>query len=370
MNAYTFIDADAHVEECDDTWNYLDEEFRPRRPVAVTLDRAPGRGNLNAFWLIDGNVLPNPASRGASVFATPTSCALGQKKSFSRESQELTDAGARLRDMDLWGIDIQVIFPTVFLVSPSEDPRFEAALYRSYNSWMAEMCARAPDRLKWNAVLPLRAVDEALKEVRRAKALGAVGAAVYGTAGDKLLNDSSLDPVYRALSEADLPLCVHVGWSLPGLNQVCEHPYAAQIISFSLPLLMAFFAIVDGVLDRFPTLRVGFFEGGSQWIPYLVDRMDHYYEVDTRLGWGVLPKKAPSRYLEDGNLYITCEAEDRLLPYVLETWGEDRVMVSSDMPHAELRDSAKDEVLKRADLGEASKRKLLVDNALRFYHLS
>ena len=45
-------------------------------------------------------------------------------------------------------------------------------------------------------------------------------------------------------------------------------------------------------------------------------------------------------------------------------------MVSSDMPHAELRDSAKDEVLKRADLGEASKRKLLVDNALRFYHLS
>ena len=48
MKRYQFIDADAHVEECDDTWNYLDEEFRPRRPVAVTLDRAPSRGNLNA----------------------------------------------------------------------------------------------------------------------------------------------------------------------------------------------------------------------------------------------------------------------------------------------------------------------------------
>jgi predicted TIM-barrel fold metal-dependent hydrolase len=369
MKTYSFIDADAHVEECDATWDYLDAEFRSRRPVAVTLDHAPARGNLNAFWLIDGAVLPNPAGQGASVFATPTSCALGQKKSFSRESQELRDPKARLRDMDLWGIDLQVIFPTVFLVSPSEDPRFEAALYRSYNSWMAEACRQAPDRLKWNAVMPVRAVDEAVREVQRARELGAVGAAVYGTAGEKLLNDASLDPFYAALCEADLPLCVHVGWSLPGLNRVCEHPYAAQILSFSLPLLMAFFAIVDGLLDRFPALRVGFFEGGAQWIPYLVDRMDHYYEVDKRLGWGNLPRKAPSRYLQDGNLYITCEAEDRLLPYVLEMWGEDRVMLSSDMPHAELRDNAKDELLRRTDLGEVAKRKILVENALRFYSL-
>lgn len=367
MKTYSFVDADAHVEECDETWNYLDEEFRSRRPVAVTLDHAPGRGNLNAFWLIDGNVLPQPVGKGASVFATPTSCALGQKKPFSPESQELRDVSARLRDMDLWGIDIQVIFPTVFLVSPSGDPRFEAALYKSYNSWMAEVCCQAPDRLKWNAVMPVRAVDEAVREVERAKALGAVGAAIYGTAGDKLLNDGSLDPFYGALCETNLPLCVHVGWSLPGLNRVCEHPYAAQIISFSMPLLIAFFAVVDGVLDRFPELRVGFFEGGSQWIPYLVDRMDHYYEVDRRLGWGILPKKEPSRYLQDGQLYITCEAEDRLLPHVLDTWGEDRVMLSSDMPHAELRDSAKDEIVRRADLTEVSKRKILVDNALKFY---
>jgi len=369
MKTYSFVDADAHVEECEETWDYLDEEFRPRRPVAVTLDHAPTRGNLNAFWLIDDNVLPRPAGRGASVFATPASCALGQNKSFSRESQELRDAGARLQDMDRWGIDIQVIFPTVFLVAPSEDPRFEAALYRSYNSWMAGICRQAPRRLKWNAVMPIRAVDEAVKEVWRAKALGAVGAAIYGTAGDKLLNNGGLDPFYHALCEANLPLCVHVGWSLPGLNQTCEHPYAAQIISFSMPLLLGFFALVDGVLDRFPRLRVGFFEGGSQWVPYLVDRMDHYYEVDRRLGWGSLPKKAPSRYLRDAQLYMTCEAEDRLLPYVLEMWGEERVMLSSDMPHAELRDSAKDELTRRTDLTPAAKRKILVDNALRFYEI-
>ena len=267
MKNYMFIDADAHVEECEDTWNYLDREYQLRRPTAVTLDGVPSRGNLNSFWLIDGKVVPQPVGRGASVMATPTSCLLGQKKSFSLESQELRDVNARLRDMDALGVDIQVVFPTVFLVSPSDDPEFEAALYRSYNTWMAEVCRQAPDRLKWNAVMPVRAVHQAVSEVARAKELGAVGAAVYGTAGERLLNDPSLDPFYAALCEACLPLCIHVGWSLPGLNQACEHPFAAQIISFSLPLLMGFFGIVDGVLDRFPDLRVGFFEGAPSGFP-------------------------------------------------------------------------------------------------------
>lgn len=37
MSNYSFIDADAHVEECEDTWNYLDAEFLSQQPVAVTL---------------------------------------------------------------------------------------------------------------------------------------------------------------------------------------------------------------------------------------------------------------------------------------------------------------------------------------------
>jgi hypothetical protein len=54
MKDLTFVDADAHVEECEEIWNFLDPEYQPRRPVAVTLDRAPGRGNLNAFWKLRG----------------------------------------------------------------------------------------------------------------------------------------------------------------------------------------------------------------------------------------------------------------------------------------------------------------------------
>ena len=61
-------------------------------------------------------------------------------KPFSLDSQTLLEPAARLKDMDAGGVDVQVIFPTIFLEPLSEDPRFEAALMKSYNSWMASAC--------------------------------------------------------------------------------------------------------------------------------------------------------------------------------------------------------------------------------------
>jgi uncharacterized protein len=370
VNRYQFVDADAHVEECDATWSYLDPEFQARRPLLVKTEDAPGRGNLDAFWVIDGKALPAPVGRGASFFVPPDS-ALGRKKSYSRASQELSDVNARLREMDRMGIDIQVIFPTIFIFTTSDDPRFEAALYRSYNTWLSAACKPAAERIKWNALMPVRSVNEAVREVKRARELGAVGATIYGTAGDTLLHDRSLDPFYAALCEHDLPLCVHVGPSCPGLSQVVDNAYAMVMISNPMPVMMAFFSMVGGgVLDRFPDLRVGFFEAGSQWVPYVVDRMEQYHRLFNMLQWDIVPKREPAYYLEHAKLYLTCESEDRLLPQVLEIWGEDRVMASSDMPHTELRDDAKDEITSRGDLSEPVKRKLLVDNALAFYGLA
>jgi hypothetical protein len=33
------IDADSHVEEVDETWDYLDERHQQRRPQAITLKK-------------------------------------------------------------------------------------------------------------------------------------------------------------------------------------------------------------------------------------------------------------------------------------------------------------------------------------------
>src|SRR5690606_15148480 len=98
----------------------------------------------------------------------------------SVESQSLLDVDARIRDLDRFGIDIQVNFPTIFLEPLTEDALFEAALMRAYNTWIAEKSNRYPDRLKFAAILPLRTPEIAVEEVRRAKELGAVCVASFG----------------------------------------------------------------------------------------------------------------------------------------------------------------------------------------------
>jgi predicted TIM-barrel fold metal-dependent hydrolase len=65
--------------------------------------------------------------------------------------------------------------------------------------------------------------------------------------------------------------------------------------------------------------------------------------------------------------YPGCEAEEPLLPHVLQLVGEDRVMISADMPHLESRENGVAEIRERTDLSDAVKAKLLGANAAAFY---
>jgi len=128
------FDVDAHVEESADTWKYLDEKFVRRRPVPVTLEEQPALLGQNAFWLIDGAVVPRTAGKGLSLFGTPTSSHHARGKPFAIVSQELTDVQARLRDLDRFGIETQIINSTLLNATLSPDVEFEHALCRAYNT--------------------------------------------------------------------------------------------------------------------------------------------------------------------------------------------------------------------------------------------
>src|SRR5438105_4896542 len=92
------IDADAHVIETEQTWDYLDAaavRYRPRVVVEPSAGGAPAES-----WLIDGKLHARQANVGQD---TP------------RESRELLDVERRLRHMDELGVDLQVIYPTLVL---------------------------------------------------------------------------------------------------------------------------------------------------------------------------------------------------------------------------------------------------------------
>ncbi|MBI3076368.1 MAG: amidohydrolase family protein [Deltaproteobacteria bacterium] len=369
MGRVRVVDADSHVEEPLEAWEHLDPRYEARKPFPLTAENRPFLCNLNAFWYIDGRVYPKPVGQGATVYGTPLTQARAARKAFSLGSQGLTDVQARLADMDKAGVDVQVIFPTVFLEPLTEDAAFEAALMASYNTWMAEVCKQRPDRLKWAAVMPLRTMPRAIEELRRARELGAVAAALYGTVGEALLDLPDLDPFYAEAEQLGLPLCVHTGWSHPGITRSFTSLYGSLVAGFTLPVLMGFFALLGGgVLDRFPRLRLAFLEAGVEWVPYVVQRMDHYFHSE-RANGRPIPRRTASEYLRECEIYFTCEAEERHLPQALAFVGEGRVMISADMPHAEARGGAVGEIQERTDLSERQKALILGENASRFYRI-
>jgi predicted TIM-barrel fold metal-dependent hydrolase len=363
------IDADSHVEEDENVWQHLDEEFAMRRPTIVERPVGPGEPPLDRVWLIDGHTFPNFHGRAPSVMGTPVTSSFAKSKAFSIESQSLTPPDARLADIDKAGIDVQVLFPTIFLIPITPDAAFEAALMHSYNTWIAATCGQFPERLKWVAAIPVRSPATAAAEIRRTKALGAVGAQIHGTGGDELLHDPQFDPIWAEAEALDQPIAVHVGWTMPYLYSRMDSVYASVTLA-AAPMMMGLFSFIGGgILDRFPKLRVGLFEAGAEWLTYMVPRMERYYHIQTQRGWSGLPKGRPSDYLKAGNIYFACEGDELSLPQVVEILGEDHLMTSVDMPHDEALDDSINNIQARADLSESLKAKILGENAARFYGL-
>lgn len=365
------FDADAHVEESPATFSdaFLDPEYRSRRPQVVVLE---GGGPV---WAIDQQIFPRRVGPGAHHFSTPAAVGeipstLTASKRDALESVTLADVEARVRQLDEEEIGEQVIYPTLFLAYPlTADQAYANALCRSYNRWIDQVCDRRADRLQWVCVVNLGDVEGAVAEARRARADGAVGCMVLGTVGDLTLDDAGFDPFYAALCDLDMGLAVHVGWSSPSLSRLYDNVYDALILPFTVTLFTGFLHIVaGGVLDRFPKLRVAFFEAGCQWVPFLVERMEHYYEMATARGrWPYRAKKRPIEYARGGNVYFGFEVDDKLLPHAISLVGEDPFIYASDIPHGDREWESVKTLMGRADLSDAAKRKLLVDNGKRFY---
>jgi len=163
----TTFDVDAHVEESVETWKYLEERFARRRPVPITLEDQPALLGQNSFWLIDGAVVPRTSGKGLSLFGTPTTSRHAREKPFSIGSQELTDIEARIRDLDKFGIETQIVNSTLLNATLTPDIEFEYALCRAYNSWIHEVCAPSSGRLHWNAMIRLTHIQMSVEELRR-----------------------------------------------------------------------------------------------------------------------------------------------------------------------------------------------------------
>ena len=79
------------------------------------------------------------------------------------EARDMLDIERRLSHMDEIGVDIQVLFPSLFLRPITTEPDVEFALTRSYNRWLAEIWKTSKDRLRWVAMAPMLSLVDPAK---------------------------------------------------------------------------------------------------------------------------------------------------------------------------------------------------------------
>ncbi|NIO07636.1 MAG: amidohydrolase family protein [Deltaproteobacteria bacterium] len=376
LNGIFVYDADAHVMVSQRMWEDMPEPIRQRRPRPVRIDDHEDFGGLESSWFVEGRLTPRhwgPGSQPANNPATTNPNFSGTNLSLPVEigSRDLSQPELRIKDLDRMGIDCSVMYPSTLYATMAMDAELEAALYRSFNRYMAKACQWNPKRLKWAGLIPLRNPVEACRAIAEMKESGATAAVVFGTAGERSLSDPSFYPAYDELVRAGLPLSIHFGMSFPPLWDISRTMFSGQFLGMTLPVFLGFYAVTaGGLMDRYPSLKVGFLEFGSEWLLYVVPRMERFRRMALRRGTPMptdMPQREILQYLRSGNFFVTCEGDDELLPEEIELMGDNNIMFASDMPHPEMRDNAAAEIFENNKISDLQKRKILSDNVIRYY---
>src|SRR5829696_1302929 len=170
----TVWDADTHIAEPPEMWNFLDPEWYPRRPVIVSLPEDTQYGASDHMWLIDDQIFPKPAGRAGNILVTPTAQSSVRKYTHTK-ARELLDVPTRFADMQATHVEVQLVYPTLFLAYLTWDVAYEVALCQASNQFMADVSDRSNGKIRWVVVPPLRDVNATMQELRFGKQHGARG---------------------------------------------------------------------------------------------------------------------------------------------------------------------------------------------------
>jgi len=298
----------------------------------------------------------------------------GVKRSREPSPQADADPAARIADMDFEGVDVNLTLPSGWFGtwSAGDDIALEMAMYRAYHRWMEEYCGAFPNRLGGVILAGARDVEGGLAEIRRwGKSRWAWGMMVYAPAGMPL-DHPALEPFYAEAAAFDLAVVLHTftvmppyapggqdTWDNLWLQRSAAHPWCGMRNMAAM--------IGSGVMDRFPTLRIGTLEAGHGWLPFWIKRLDEHAETIR----AALPelRQRPSDYVTSGRYFQSIEIPEgpALTNAVSELIGDDVLMYASDYPHGESHFPESTSRVTGWDMSEDRKQKLLWNNAIRFY---
>ncbi len=376
MNDMILVSIDDHVIEPADMFEgHIPDAYRDQAPKYVEAD------DLTGYWDFQGQ--PTGMAGLNAVASWPHEEWGFDPIGFPEMRPGTYDVELRVRDMDANGVLASMCFPTMAgfngmsLARSTVDKDLTKIVISAYNDWhIDELAGEHPGRFIPLAIAPVWDPQGMADEVARVAAKGCHALSLpetpYGVGLPSFADASYWDPVFRACSDHEVAICLHIGGAF-GLLQRPAGESADHLIVLT-PQLSAVAAtdlLLGGTFLRFPDLKVALSEGGIGWVPFYLDRMDrHLWNHQwTGLEIGVGAKTATEVWHDN---FLGCFITDPSALHVRDRIGIDTLAWECDYPHSDSTWPRSPELLweefQNAGCSDDDIDAITWKNAARFFH--
>jgi len=238
------------------------------------------------------------------------------------------DPQIRIEEYAKSGVQVQVICTIPVLFAYWAKPKDTADIAQFLNDDVARTVQDHPQHYVGLGTLPMQDTELSLLELERCKEIGLHGIQIGSNINGYNLSEPRFNPIWEACERLGLSIMVHP-WDMMGKEMMTKY-WLPWLVGMPAETSRAACSMVfSGIFDRYPNLRVMFSHASGAFLATL-GRIEH--------GWRCRPDLVavdnpnnPRSYV--GKFWVDSITHDaRLMDYVLELQGADKVVMGSDYP--------------------------------------
>ena len=288
-----------------------------------------------------------------------------QGDTFFREiSSNCWDEEERIGEYADSGVQVQVVCTIPVMFSYNTKPQDALELGMFLNDHIADLVNRFPKKYLGLCTVPMQDPQLAIQELERAKSIGHVGVQIGSNINGMNLSDPFFFPFFQACERLGMAILIHP-WDMMGKPQM-EKYWLPWLVGMPAEVSRAACSLIfGGVFERLPNLRVLFSHASGAFLATL-GRIEHGFNCRPDLvaiDNNVNPRNYCGKFWVDSITH-----DEKLLRYVLDLQGSDRICMGTDYPFP-LGDLKFGEYMEKMNLDQKTLEGLFHGSALSWLNL-